>query len=109
MTYDDALEELLDLDLSPRSAEIAAAWVVSTLAEAHAQATTDAAVRVLDALFDCKREQLRQRAIGMAFAVGRPDLAGYLTLDQAAIGEGCSHTAVANWKKAAAERLRAPR
>jgi hypothetical protein len=109
MTYDEALEELLDLDLAPRSAEIAAAWVVSTLAEAHAEATTDAVVRVLGALFDGKREQLRARAIGMAFAIGRPDLAGYLTLDQAAMGEGCSHTMVANWRKAALEALGGPR
>lgn len=99
MTYDECLEELLDRDVPERSAERAATWAERAIAEARAEATSETAQQVLGCLFDGPREHIRRRAVGMAFAMGRSDLAGYLTLDQAAIGEGCSHTAIANWRR----------
>jgi len=109
MDEEQIIADLQDLGLSERTAETVAGWLAEQLAETRAQAVSDAALRVLGVLFDGKREQLRSRAIGMAFAINRSDLAGYLTLDQAAVGEGCSHTMVSNWRKAALEALGGPR
>ena len=101
------IEELQDLGLSERTAETAAVWMARQLTETRAEAVSNAALKILGALFDGGRDKVRQRAVGMTFAIGRPDLAGYLSLDQAAVGEGVSHTQVANWRKDAT-RLLAP-
>lgn len=109
MDLETAIEELLDLGLSERTATTAGEWCVRHIEEARAEAVSDAALLVLGVLFDGKRDQVRSRAVGMAFAIGRPDLAGYLTLDQAAVGEGCSHTQVANWRNQMSKALGVPR
>jgi hypothetical protein len=108
MELDDCIEELLDAGLSERSAETAGRWAHSAIREARAEAASDAAVRLLGILFDGKRDEVRRRAVGMVFAINRPDLAGYLSLDQAAVGEGCSHTQVANWRNQMGKALGVP-
>jgi hypothetical protein len=103
------IEELIHAGLSERSAKTAGRWACSAIADARGEAASDAAVRLLGILLDGKRGDVRKRAIGMAFAIGRPDLAGYLSLDQAGVGEGVSHTQVANWRNAMAKALGVPR
>jgi hypothetical protein len=93
------IDELLDLGLSELNAQTVAGWLPSQLDEARAQAVSDAAVRLLGALMAGGLGRVRQRAIGLAYAIDRPDLAGYLTLADAAEGEGVSQTQVANWRK----------
>lgn len=108
MELDDCIEQLLDAGLSERSAETAGRWAHEAIRDARGEAASNAAVKLLGILFDGKRDEVRRRAVGMAFAIGRQDLAGYLTLDQAAVGEGCSHTQVANWRNEMAEAMRVP-
>ena len=108
MELDDCIEALLDAGLSDRSAETAGRWAFEAIADARGEAASDAAVRLLGILFDGKPGDVRKRAIGMAFAIGRPDLTGYLSLDQAGVGEGVSHTQVANWRNNMAKALGVP-
>jgi hypothetical protein len=100
---EDLIAELLDLGVPERHAESVEAWHSALVSEARADATVDAAWRILAWVLSPlpKLWDARSKAIGLAFAIGRPEIAGYQTLDDAGRGEGVSHATVANWKNAA--------
>jgi len=105
---EDLIAELLDLGVPERHAESVEAWHSVVVKEAMAEATVDTAWRILAWLLSPlpKLWDARSKAIGLAFAIGRPDLAGYKTLDDAGRGEGVSHATVANWSKGALEAMK---
>lgn len=105
---EDIIGELLDMGIPERHAETVEAWHRGIVAEARGDATVDTAWRILEWLLSPlpKLWDARSKAIGLAFAVGRPDFAGYETLDDASRGEGVSHTTVANWKNGALQAMK---
>jgi len=105
---EDTISELLDMGIPERHAETVEAWHRAVVAEARGDATVDIAWRILEWLLSPlpKLWDARSKAIGLAFAVGRPDFAGYETLDDAGRGEGVSHATVANWKNAALHAMK---
>lgn len=105
---EDVIEELLDLGVPERHAETVEAWHRGIVAEARADATVETAWRILEWILSPlpKLWDARAKAVGLAFAVGRPDFAGYQTLDDAGAGEGVSHATVANWRNAALEAMK---
>jgi hypothetical protein len=109
---EDIVADLLDIGIPERHAETVARWHAAEVAEHRADATVEASTRVVRWLLDPlpKLWSTRAKAVGIAFAIGRQDLANYETLDDAGEGEGVSHATVANWRKAAEIALRqAPR
>jgi hypothetical protein len=105
---EDLIEELLDIGVPERHAFAVEQWHVELVKEARAEATVDTAWRILEWLLSPlpKLWSARSKAVGLAFAIGRPDLAGYKTLDEAGRGEGVSHATVANWSKGALEAIK---
>ena len=105
---EDLVAELLDLGVPERHAYSVEAWHSALVAEARSEATVDAAWRILAWLLSPlpKLWDTRAKAIGLAFAIGRPDIAGYKTLDEAGRGEGVSHATVANWSKGALQAIK---
>jgi len=105
---EDIISDLLDMGIPERHAETVEAWHRGIVAEARGDATVDTAWCILAWLLSPlpKRWNARSKAIGLAFAIGRPDLAGYKTLDDAGKGEGVSHATVANWSKGALEAIK---
>ena len=105
---EDTISDLLDMGIPERHAETVARWHATEVAEARADAAVDTAWKILEWLLSPlpKLWDARSKAIGLAFAIGRPDLAGYKTFDDAGKGEGVSHTTVANWSKGALEAMK---
>ena len=105
---EDIISELLDLGVPEHHAETVEAWHSAIVAEARGDATVETAWRILEWLLSPlpKLWDARAKAIGLAFAVGRPDFAGYDTLDDAGRGEGVSHATVANWRNAAVQAMK---
>ena len=105
---EDIVADLLDMGIPERHAETVARWHEIEVAEARAEATVEAVTRIVAWLLDPlpKLWTTRAKAVGIAFAIGRQDLAGYETLDEAGNGEGVSHVTVANWRKGADKALR---
>ena len=98
------IEDLLDLVLISRpQAEAVMVWHDAAVGEATAEAVSDAVVRLLTYLLD--DDKTRLRALGLAYAIGRPDLAGGITLGDLAIREGVANNTIANWRDRAAEEL----
>ena len=108
MMDEDIIADLLDMGIPERHAETVARWHAVEVAEARGDATVDTAWRILGWLLSPlpKLWDARSKAIGLAFAVGRPDFAGYETLDDAGRGERVSHATVANWKNAALQAMK---
>jgi len=105
---EDLIEELLDIGVPERHAFAVEQWHAELVKEAKAEATVDTAWKILGWLLSPlpKLWDARSKAIGLAFAIGRPDWAGYKTLDDAGKGEGVSHATVANWKNAALHAMK---
>jgi len=105
---EDIIADLLDMGIPERHAETVARWHAAEVAEHRADATVEAATRIVRWLLDPlpKLWTTRAKAVGIAFAIGRQDMAGYETFDEAGQGEGVSHATVANWRKGANIALR---
>jgi hypothetical protein len=98
------MEDLLDMvDITRPQAEAVMVWHQVAVGEARAEAVADAIVRLLTYLLE--DDKTRLRALGLAYAIGRPDLAGGITLEDLAIREGVANNTIANWRDRAAEEL----
>ena len=98
------IEDLLDLvDISRPQAEAVMVWHEAAAGEARAEAVSDAIVRLLTYLLD--DDKTRLRALGLAYAIGRPDIAGGITLEDLALREGVANNTLANWRDKAASEL----
>lgn len=99
------IDELLDMvDISRPQAEAVMVWHSVASAERSAQAVSDAVFRLLAYLLE--DDKTRLRALGLAYAIGRPDLAGGITLDDLALREGVAANTMANWRDRALVALR---
>jgi len=78
-------------------------WHEAAAGEARAEAVSDAIVRLLTYLLD--DDKTRLRALGLAYAIGRPDIAGGITLEDLALREGVANNTLANWRDRAASEL----
>jgi hypothetical protein len=98
------IEDLLDLvNISRPQAEAVMVWHEAASGEARAEAVSDAIVRLLTYLLD--DDKTRLRALGLAYAIGRPDIAGGITLEDLALREGVANNTLANWRDRAASEL----
>ena len=98
------IEDLLDMvNISRPQAEAVMVWHRVACDEARAEAVSDAIVRLLTYLLD--DDKTRLRALGLAYAIGRPDIAGGITLEDIAIREGVANNTLANWRDKAASEL----
>jgi len=98
------IEDLLDMvDISRPQAEAVIIWHEAASGEAKAEAVSDAIVRLLTYLLD--DDKTRLRALGLAYAIGRPDIAGGITLEDLASREGVANNTLANWRDKAASEL----
>lgn len=98
--YDD----LLDAGVNEDAIEEVMQLINEHVAEERGEAVSSAMVRVIGWLLENKINT-RFKLIGLAFAINRQDLAGYRALDDAAQGEGVSHTGIANWRDKALKAL----
>lgn len=99
------VDELLDMvDLSRPQAEAVLVWHEAAASEACAEAVSDSVFRLLAWLLE--DDKTRLRALGLAYACARPDLAGGITLDDAAKREKIAANTMANWRDRAIIALR---
>lgn len=99
------IDELLDMvDLTRPQAEAVMVWHQAAVSEACAEAVSDAVLRLLAYLLE--DDKTRLRALGLAYACGRPDFAGGITLEDAAKREKIAANTMANWRDRSLVALR---
>lgn len=98
------IDDLLELTTLTRAqAEAVMVWHEVAKAESQAEAVVDSIVHLLGWLLEDGKTRLR--AIGLAYAIKRPDLGGWTSLSDAADSEGVAENTIANWRDRAAEEL----
>lgn len=108
----DALDELQDLGLTRSQAEEVLDWHNDRLSDDREALGGQVVVRLMGFILgrpgESRVANTRLRALGVAFAAGLNDLAGYPSLTQAAKKEGCTPKALSLISAEAGEALALP-